>query len=243
MEGLDTWLTPLEIYFKRKKNRRRKYAKCLCKCGNIKEVAYSAYKRREVKSCGCYSTLKKKNKYGYFNRVQGCLNIIEVEGRIYYPLFNFYGYYTDIEGNIYSDKTKKILKHKLSKKGYHRVTLSNYTDKANSQIVHRMVADVFIINKGNFPQVNHKDFNKDNNHANNLEWCSNEYNTKHRMDSYRNKERKNPVSKLNEEIVRELRRSNMTHKELANYYGVSRTTIREVREYKYWRWVSNDKHD
>ena len=152
-------------------------------------------------------------------------------------MFDFYGYYINEEGNVYSDKTKKILKHKINKKGYHTVLLRNYTNKSNTQIVHRLVANVFILNPYNMPQVNHKDFDKNNNCASNLEWCTNEYNTKHKLKSYTSGKRKNPTAKLNEEKVREIRASDLSHKELAIIYGVNRTTIRNVREYKHWKWV------
>lgn len=42
--------------------------------------------------------------------------------------------------------------------------------------VHRLVALVFIPNPNNLPCVNHKDENPSNNYADNLEWCTIEYN-------------------------------------------------------------------
>ena len=42
--------------------------------------------------------------------------------------------------------------------------------------VHRLVAMTFIPNPNNFPMINHKDENKQNNRADNLEWCDHLYN-------------------------------------------------------------------
>jgi len=45
--------------------------------------------------------------------------------------------------------------------------------------VHRLVAKAFCPNDLNYPDINHKDGNKENNCADNLEWCTASQNTKH----------------------------------------------------------------
>ena len=74
----------------------------------------------------------------------------------------------------------RILTFHYNKKGYRRVHLTkNKIDKYLS--VHRLVAEAFIPNPNNYPQVNHKDGNKLNNSVDNLEWCTNEYNFQHAL--------------------------------------------------------------
>lgn len=63
-------------------------------------------------------------------------------------------------------------------KGYVIVSLKS-SGKHSRHRMHRLVAEAFIPNPGNLPQVNHKDENKDNNSVDNLEWCTNEYNGKY----------------------------------------------------------------
>lgn len=63
----------------------------------------------------------------------------------------------------------------LDSKGYVMVTLKK-NGKTSRHRIHRLVAKAFIDNPNNLPQVNHIDENKENNHVNNLEWCTNAYN-------------------------------------------------------------------
>ena len=70
---------------------------------------------------------------------------------------------------------ERILKQGLEYQGYYRVCLRK-NNKNNWFLVHRLVATAFIPNHDNLPCVNHKDENKDNNHVDNLEWCTYQYN-------------------------------------------------------------------
>lgn len=61
------------------------------------------------------------------------------------------------------------------KKGYCTIGLRKQGKRKWYQ-VHRLVAQTFIPNPDNLPQVNHKDENKLNNNVENLEWCTVAYN-------------------------------------------------------------------
>lgn len=69
----------------------------------------------------------------------------------------------------------RVLKLLYNNKGYLKITLYNgITDKQKQ--VHRLVAEAFIPNPDNLPEVNHKDQNPANNCVDNLEWCDRKYN-------------------------------------------------------------------
>lgn len=70
--------------------------------------------------------------------------------------------------------SEKILKYSIDK-GYRQVILSK-NDKRKSAKIHKLVAMAFLPNENNFPCINHKDENKQNNDVSNLEWCSYAYN-------------------------------------------------------------------
>lgn len=71
-----------------------------------------------------------------------------------------------------------IFSPSVSKKGY-LITRLRYGKKYKTVQMHRLVAESFIPNSKNKPQVNHKDGNKKNNHYSNLEWVSNQENVDH----------------------------------------------------------------
>lgn len=69
-----------------------------------------------------------------------------------------------------------VLKNLKHNTGYLFVQLSK-NGKVQNKFIHRLVAEAFLPNPFNHPQVNHLDECKDNNCVTNLEWCTAKYNS------------------------------------------------------------------
>ena len=100
-----------------------------------------------------------------------------------------YDKYSD--GRIYLHKGK-VLSPAKDKNGYFVVSLY-FNGKHNTIKVHRLVAQAFIPNPDNLPEVNHLDEDKTNNRVENLEFCDRKYNLNYgsRKDKERDTKIKN----------------------------------------------------
>lgn len=85
------------------------------------------------------------------------------------------GMWTNIRGGSKRFLKGRVLKSGKGKGGYLIVVLCK-DGKQKTHTVHRLVAQAFIDNPNNLPEVNHIDENKENNVVTNLEWCSYSYN-------------------------------------------------------------------
>ena len=136
----------------------------------------------------------------------------------------------------------KYIRGEIMKNGYSRIHVS-HEGVSRKYLVHRLVAEAFIPNPLNLPQVNHKDGNKLNNTVENLEWCSASDNQKH---AYRTGLKsaigeKNGQSKLSKEDVAEIRKVYVKGKHcefnsygLARKYGVNPKTIQNIVKGETW---------
>ena len=89
-------------------------------------------------------------------------------------------YMVNENGEVYSKLSNKVLKKGYFKDGYVKYIL--HTDEGRKTVKgHRLVAQTFIPNPNNYPQVNHIDGNRENNNVNNLEWCTAKYNVNYSL--------------------------------------------------------------
>lgn len=107
---------------------------------------------------------------------------------------------TEVQSCLKHHNGTKIVKERnLTKKiqnKYYSVHLCK-NGKSKTIRVHRLVAQAFIPNPNNLPQINHKDENKLNNSADNLEWCTCKYNQNYGTRKYKREHSKvKPIQKI-----------------------------------------------
>lgn len=109
-------------------------------------------------------------------------------------------------------------------------------------VVHRLVASAFVPNPCGKPDVNHKDFNKGNNHYKNLEWVTKKENSRHAVDGGRMNQvgSGNGSAKLNEGMVLDILQriaAGERQRALASEYNVSEALVCMIKKREIWRHV------
>ena len=147
-------------------------------------------------------------------------------------------YEASTDGHIRNSKTKHVLHEFKSKDGYLRTQLGGKT-----RLVHRVIAQTFIENPRQLPEVNHIDGCKTNNAVSNLEYCSRSDNLRHAyINDLRNAKRtNNSRCKLSEDDVAYIKnnysRGDKVYgaKALSKRFGVACQTICAVVSGQNWK--------
>jgi hypothetical protein len=137
----------------------------------------------------------------------------------------------------------RVLKPHLVK-GYYAIELVEENIRSFHK-VHRLVAEIFVPNPNNFTIVNHKDFNRLNNHYSNLEWMSLSNNVK---DAWHNDRMSigstRTTSKLDETAVEKIKllfvENVLDNQQIADAFEVARSTISQIRRLDTWTHVRPD---
>ena len=144
-------------------------------------------------------------------------------------LSNFKNHQVSNEGRIRNKKNGHVLKHLLDKDGYPRLSIGS----VDNVPIHRLVCETF-----NGPptaernQVNHIDANRQNNFADNLEWCTPSENIKWgvdhgHVDPYKGLKR---AAEVNPKPVRIIETGQIFNsvKECAEHFNVRPTNVSRV---------------
>ena len=149
-----------------------------------------------------------------------------------YRTFDLSDYTITENGEVINNHTLRRVKAQPNGKGYLRVCTGG-----KRRFVHRLVAEKYIPNPENKPQVNHKDGNKLNNSIGNLEWVTNQQNRDHAVKNGLQIRGENcSWSKLSKKQVDFIRNHpEITAIELSKVFGVSKSTIRDIRNFMSWK--------
>lgn len=159
---------------------------------------------------------------------------------------NYEGHYQiDEVGNVWSVKSKKFLKPGINECGYKYVILCKNGKRKNYK-VHRLVAEAFIPNPDNLPQVNHRNEDKLDNSVENLEWVSHIDNIRYGTGIRRSYiKRCKPVLQytLDGEFVREWESANEAGRNGYCCSSINRCCLNKYKKYKNYIWKYKNEED
>ena len=163
---------------------------------------------------------------------------------LFKPIEGYEGYY-DISnhGRIYSQRNNIYLKPYVTGHGYLSIGLRK-KGKKKTFWIHRLVAIHFIENKNELAEINHKDFNRQNNYFENLEWINHGDNIRY---SYEGGNRtgargeRSPNAKHTNDSILEIRSlyktGNYTQQQLADMFNDKRNNITKIIQLKRWQHI------
>lgn len=148
------------------------------------------------------------------------------------------------DGRTFSLHQNRFLLTRINANGYETISLNNKDGDQKWLRVHRLVAQIFIPNPENKPEVNHKDTNKLNNHKDNLEWVTSKENKEHAISNglYESMRENSPNVILTKEQVHAICRliqDGRRNKDIAEMFGVHKDTISSIKIKRLWTDISS----
>lgn len=108
--------------------------------------------------------------------------------------------------------------------------------------LHKIIAEVFVPNPHNYTEVNHIDGNKDNNSAENLEWCTRSHNIRHAYSTGLNPIRygKDSTSaKYDESVIKgvylDILEGKLSQESIGRKWGMPQITVSNIKTKRTWR--------
>jgi len=145
-------------------------------------------------------------------------------------------------------KNPRILKTYISGKGYIYIDLcKNSVYKKTG--VHRLVAKAFISNPSNFPEVNHEDGEKTNNHVSNLNWKDGKGQMKHARDvlGFNQNGENSHVAKMTEKQVLEMislyNTGEYSFAALSKKYNIHQGHLCSIYNGKFWKHLKKKSNE
>ncbi len=150
-----------------------------------------------------------------------------------YRKYDLSDYEVTRDGRVFNKHNNHEVKPQPNDKGYLRFWVGG-----KFKFVHKVVAERYVPNPDNKPQINHKDGNKLNNSADNLEWVTNKENRKHALQNgLHTCGEKCSWAKLTQKDVDFIREHpEISTKILAEKYSVTVSAIRSIRTFKSWKY-------
>lgn len=159
-------------------------------------------------------------------------------------------YMVSDQGRVMSTKYKgtRILAPRLGATGYFFAALCS-EGVQKSFAVHRLVAEAFLENPDNKPQVNHIDGNRKNNNISNLEWVTASENVKHayKIGIMYRKGEAHPKVKLTERQVKEIyilaKTKKFIQRDIGRMYNISRETVSDIARGRTWSHITQNTNN
>lgn len=126
-----------------------------------------------------------------------------------------------------TNKGGLILKAWIDKGGYKNVRLSYGNGQRKTYRVNRLVAEYFVPNPEGKPAVNHKDCNKLNNKADNLEWMTWQENIDHAFENGLCSRRK--INHITRRKVRDMLEQGARTSEVARIFNLSASYVSIIK--------------